>query len=976
MKKPWLIGCILMIQNLMVAQTGTWTYTNTYTNTLHTYRHDKHLALFESTGDPDYVTHILYLDLQTGNLKSITPYSMRYGSITQDQHHVYFIKTSFSGAYRYYALMRLNLTNQQMDSVMMAENLIVSSPLPTYCLTENKSLYFIGFKDNQYSLNVSDSNLRGIRKIRSTASQISHPFEYQKNAYCFVAKNKTYRIADSSGHESGPVFSQIPMMRKKGNDQMVFIDDRKVFRTTDMVQFDSFYCDQTPSFINDSMVAGLSGTYDSGNASKVYRIVPPYTSTFYPSAPLLKKGTYMSRLMSVGQYQLIYTPWTGIELLHQNENKGLAFLGDFNPGVRHFVKENDNPDFTNYNFTEINDTFYFAGSDHITDSVWLYKIINDQFECLFPVKTNGRRSNIWTDDEYIYWTHQKNDSFQIHYRKKSDREPVKFNTKQPDNRPEKNEEWQRSIISRYDWNYAINRNIQVVGRKLLVSKDSNIFLYGTHPEGSIYNSLFFSNDSGFVKYNGHQFLACYNINGQRQWAKSFGSSFAYLNFSDGFAATDRKGNIWVANFYRDSMRIENQLISNPRQFGIYAVCLDAHSGNTLKFVHFPNIPYDHFSELDGFNLDEEGNLYFTFVFRNFNFSLNGFNIRSSLSPANAILCADTSGKIIWLKNIETPWRNNYGTVKSIQCIDGLIHVMVTQGGYNTSSSCRYMHWGNQLLAFDQQGQVRHQTYLEGNDLNSGIDFCQTDFNKLFVSGFYRGRFQSGRSLLNSPLDNPGDCNDLNAFSATLTDHLEQSELAFSTPLRHFYPLQAVASGDYIYVFGAYEKVFNSNKYFLAIARYNQLGRIASYRTLPIPCQSPFNWGIFNQFEVDEQSIYVAGNCFPLPQFNNYINDDQGISLYRLNLEKDWMDIHADANPKNKNEIILAPNPVGESLKLLLHRDLAFIQYEIIDNTGRLVQSGALRGEKEESIPVAELAGGIYHLLLKGSEERSFTFVKQ
>lgn len=975
MRKLWLILILLLTQNTN-AQTSTWTFSNTYTNNFHPYRYNNHLALFESTGDPDYVTHVLYLDLKTGNLKSITPYMMKFGSITQYQNHVYFIKTSFSGEYRYYTMMRLDLLNQRMDSVVMAENLIVSSPMPTYCLSENKSIFFIGFKNNQYSLNVSDSSLIGGRKIHSTSSQISNPFVYQNNPYFFVAKNRTYRIADSTGKESGPVFSRIPAMRKKGNDQIVFIDDRKVYRTTDMLQFDSFKCDAEPSFINDSMMTSLSGTYDSGNASKVYRAVPPYTSKFFASAPLLKKGTYMSRLMPIGQYRLIYTPWTGIELLHQNENKGLAFLGDFNPGIRHFVKENDEPDFTKYNYTEINDTFYFMGADHITDSVWLYKIFNDQFECLFPVKTYGRGSNIWTDDEFIYWTNQKSDSFQIHYRKKSDKDPVKSNSKQPDNRPEKNQEWQRSIISRYDWNYASNRNIEVVGRKILLSKDSNIFLYGTHPEGSIYNSLFFSNDSGSVRYKGHQFTACYNINGQRKWTKSFGSSFAYLNFSDGFAAIDRKGNIWVANFYRDSMRIDNQLINNPRQFGIYAICMDAHSGNTLKFVHFPGIPYDIFSELDGFNIDEEENLYFTFVFRNFNFSLNGFSIKSSLSPANALLCADTSGMVKWLKRIETPWKNNYGTVKSIKNFDGLIHVMVSQGGYNTFSSCRFRNWGNQLVVFDKSGEVKNQTHLEGDDLNSGIDFCKTNFNKLFISGFYRGNFKPGRSSISSPIDDPGDCSNLNAFTSTLSENLNPSELAFSTPLRNFFPLQTISKNNYIYVFGAYEKVPKSNRYYLSIIRYNQLGNIAALRILPIPCRSPFNWGTFNQFEVDEHSIYVVGNCFPLPQFNNYINDDQGISLYRLNLEKDWMEINSDAIPENIDEIILAPNPAGESIKILVHQTNVFKNYDIIDQTGRVVQSGALSGEREENINVALLATGVYHLILKGSDNHTITFIKQ
>lgn len=975
MRNPWLI-LMLLITQITFAQSGTWTYTHTYTYNLHPYRYDKHLALFESTGDPDYATHILYLDLRTGNLKSLTPYMMSYGGITQNKNHVYFIKTSFSGAYRYYTLMRLNLLNQQMDSVVMAENLIVSSPKPTYCLTEDKNVYFIGFKNDLYSLNICDSNLIGSRRIYNTSGQISHPFTYQNNPYFFKAKNRTYRIADSSGKETGPVFMNIPTMRKKGNDQIVFIYDRKVFRTTDMLQFDSFYCDEVPSFLNDSMVAGLSGTNDSGNASKVYRVVPPYTSKFFASAPLLKKGTYMSRLMSIGQYRLIYTPWTGIELLHQSETKGLAFLGDFNPGIRHFVKENDNPDFTNYNFTEINDTFYFVGANHITDSVWLYKVFNDQFECLFPLKTNNERSNIWTDDEYIYWTNKQIDTLQIHFRKKSDRDPVETNTKQPDNRPEISSEWQRSIISRYDWNYQNNRNTEVVGRQLLLSKDSNIFLYGTHPHGNIYQNFFFSNDSGSVKYGGHEFAACYNLSGQRKWTKSFGSSFAYLNFSDGFATTDKNGNIWVANFYRDSIRIDHQLIYNPLQFGMYAVCLDAHSGKTLKFVHFPGIPYDKFSELDGFNMDEEGNLYFTFVFRNFNFSLNGFNIRSSLSPANALLCSDTSGKIKWLKNIETPWRNNYGTVKSIKCLDGLIHVMVTQGGYNTSSSCRYMNWGNQLVIFDKQGQVKHQTHLEGDDLNSGIDFCKTDFNKLFVSGFYRGNFKAGRSLISSPIDDPGDCSNLNAFTSTLSRNLDPSELTFNTPLRNFFPLKTISKNDYIYVFGAYEKVPKSNKYYLSIIRYNQLGNIAALRTLPIRCGSPFNWGIFNQFEVDEHSIYIVSNCFPLPQFNNYINDDQGISLYRLNLEKDWMEINANAIPKNINEIILAPNPVHETLKILLHQDLVFSGYEIIDQTGRLVQSDNLSGEREEIINVELIASGIYHLILKGTDNRTITFIKQ
>lgn len=359
-------------------------------------------------------------------------------------------------------------------------------------------------------------------------------------------------------------------------------------------------------------------------------------------------------------------------------------------------------------------------------------------------------------------------------------------------------------------------------------------------------------------------------------------------------------------------------------------------------------------------------------------NVGSFQINSTMSPANAILKLDKDGKSLWAKCTETPWTDMYGLSRSLtfDSVNKCVYNLIGQGAYNWWSSCKYSNFRSIVHKININGEFNEVQQIEGDDLNGSRVMTMTKNNSIFVSGFYRGDLSIAQLSIKSLIVKKSECNNLEQFYGTINTKNEEPGSLRGTPNYEFFPLDICSDSRYIYVLGA-SGIPNEKMYSLSIQRYTHLGRLAGKRLLnQCLVESPFDFNDDYNIELNGNSHFVISmNAYSrISPFDNFVDNCQGLSVYRLLKEADWIDEPIKTEKEVLSGIVVAPNPADDFIGLQFNNPVDYSKLVIYSSLGQLIQTNLLNGEIYQSISIENLSSGIYTLQFQGQQVQSMKLV--
>jgi hypothetical protein len=252
----------------------------------------------------------------------------------------------------------------------------------------------------------------------------------------------------------------------------------------------------------------------------------------------------------------------------------------------------------------------------------------------------------------------------------------------------------------------------------------------------------------------------------------------------------------------------------------------------------------------------------------------------------------------------------------------------------------------------------------------------TKNNSVFVSGFYRGDLSIAQLSIKSLLVKKSECNNWEQFYGTINTKNEEPGSLRGTPNYEFFPLDICSDSRYIYVLGA-SGIPNEKMYSLSIQRFTHLGRLAGKRLLnQCLVESPFDFNDDYDIALNGSSHFVISmNAYSrIAPFDNFVDNHEGLSVYRLLKDADWIDEPIKTEKEVLSGIVVAPNPADDYIGLQFNNPVDYSKLVIYSSLGQLVQTNLLNGEIYQSISIENLSSGIYTLQFQGQQVQSMKLV--
>jgi hypothetical protein len=370
------------------------------------------------------------------------------------------------------------------------------------------------------------------------------------------------------------------------------------------------------------------------------------------------------------------------------------------------------------------------------------------------------------------------------------------------------------------------------------------------------------------------------------------------------------------------------------------------------------------------SLDENQNIYATFLFDSFDFELDGISIYNNLKPSNAIVKWDKNGNILWLKNSATPWTDDYGETKAfiVDSLSNLIISIQSQSGYGTSSTCRYKDWTDYIQVRDINGNFIKSKSIVCNDLAGIEKAILLDNGKLFFCGYFRGVLIADEFTLETPKDESG-CSSTYFYTGIYDIQKNRIENIVSYP-ENYSASDISKDEEYIYTIGAYN---TKNKKQLCIYKYNYAGVLVGYKTLRekdlyfihhnLPKISLNNKHIsinFQDLAETKKDIYTTGNYWGVFETNlKFLKSEIINNVFPLN---------------NIEDLNIFPNP---TFNVIYVPNKNYDSYVIFNSIGQQVIQNKFVNSTLETIDVSNLNNGIYFLKVLSNEKHfSIKFIKR
>ena len=468
----------------------------------------------------------------------------------------------------------------------------------------------------------------------------------------------------------------------------------------------------------------------------------------------------------------------------------------------------------------------------------------------------------------------------------------------------------------------------------------------------------------------------YDSLGNLLWNLSFGNYRGFNQKECGFDV-DNQGDVVVSSNYLPELFLDT-LVLKSSQVVSYVFKLDGQTGK-LKWVKEFLTTRSFISPPDQkITIDNEDNIYVSFNFNDGLANIGSFQINSLKSTANAILKLNKEGNILWAKCTETPWNDMYGLSRSMtyDSVNQCIYNLIGQGAYNWSASCKYSPFRSLVHKINKNGEFAEVQKIDGDDLNGSRVMTMTKNNSIFVSGFYRGELSMAQLSTKSVLGKKGFCNNWEQFYGTIDAKNGEPRNFRGTPNDKFFPLDICSDYQYVYVLGA-SGIPNEKMYSLSIQRFTHMGRLAGKRSLnQCLVESPFDFNDDYDIALNGSSHFVISmNAYSrIAPFDNFVDNHEGLSVYRLLKDADWIDEPIKTEKEVLSGIVVAPNPADDYIGLQFNNPVDYSKLVIYSSLGQLVQTNLLNGEIYQSISIENLSSGIYTLQFQGQQVQSMKLV--
>lgn len=831
----------------------------------------------------------------------------------------------------------------ESDGTDVGTKTILSSDLDlsNYSIFLGKPIVISYFGNDQILL---DHNNQQIYKYKATALN-KLTFFHNSNDVCILSKNGTQLIRITEQYQIDSLSFAI-----KG--------------------FRPFYV----SYANDSMITGYNQVSGKPYTFNL-KIVPPFTYDSVPPSQFLQSIGKTELDKTKSQFMSIWSMKHGVEMAFAPRFDSIRLIQDLYPGPNSGMFNVK----VSGDMIEAENTAYFFGRNGSDKKYYLYSCDGKSMKSHFPVDVSRNLTKlVCKNDSFIYWSYFIQDSLFIEYRNlyQIDSQPP-FKYYKNDNHA-KNGEWLRTAACVSSLSQLIPYYKIFHSNAVKCDKNGNVFSSGSIPQqpGNGYGYMCYSDTNLFQNIKGDKFIVKYDSFGNLLWNFSFGN-YRFDNQTYFGFAIDNQGDVVVASRYYTELFLDT-LVLRDNQAVSYVFKLDGQTGRIKwlnQFMAHRSFDTDPDQKIA---IDNENNIYVGFNFYGGFANIGSFQINSMMSPANAILKLDKDGKNLWAKCTETPWTDMYGVSRSLtfDSLNQCIYNLIGQGAYNFFSPCKYSNFKSIVHKINKNGEFNEVQKIEGDDLNGSRVMTMTKNNSIFMSGFYRGDLSIAQLSTRSALDENIGCNKWDQFYATLSKKNGEVLSLSGSSNYEFFPLDVCSDDRYIYVLGA-SGIPNEKIYSLSIQRYTHLGRLAGKRLLD-QClvESPFDLNEDYNIALNGNSHFVISmNAYSrISPFDNFVDNYDGLSVYRLLKEADWIDEPIKTEKQVLSGIILAPNPASDFIGLQFNNPVDYSKLIIYNSLGQLVQTNSLSGEIYQSISIENLSLGIYTVQFQGQKVQSMKLI--
>lgn len=686
-----------------------------------------------------------------------------------------------------------------------------------------------------------------------------------------------------------------------------------------------------------------------------YDSIPPSASVMAMGNPRI--NVVNSRFMSLWSFK------TGFEMAFAPFNDSMLLIKDLNPGYASSVME-----ITYLNqLLEVDGVAYFGANNGSDGKGYLYSSNGRTLKSHFPWGyAVGSISGLFIKDSIYYWTRRNGDSTFISWRSLNDRDTQPL----PDQKPAQvyaGGEWHRAVAPVPGYAPYVFNTDAIQSHKVLGGNDGSITVCGLARNC---NSQFYQrfSDTGIaLPFKGDLSVVQYDSAGRLRWNKTFGDMNSFASLDPAFTS-DRQGDILVFGKFSQEAQFDSLTLKTDRS--AFFICkLDGISGDFKWVKMFHKAYYSNDISSDGIVCDLYGNIYLSFLFEDFYAEFGGKIIRSDRSPANGLVKLDPDGNVLWIKGNETPWTDKYGTSRDFiyDSTNNTLYNLISQGYYNWSASCRYAPFRSILYSISVDGDIHEMAAFEGDDLNAAICATANGKGSVFVNGFYRSQMNAGIYAVSSRHDKTYGCNINEHFFSTVHGANGRVLSLQSSSNDAFFPFDACRDGQYIYVLGAEKNPLSKKDYILSIRRYTLLGRLTARRLFqntftgnPFDFRHYFNLGVSGRHFL----LSMSSNSRIAP-FSNFVEIHEGLSVYRLLIDKDWTESTVYSETQPESGIVVAPNPAMDHITIQFSDSETYQKLDIYDALGRPVKTVHFNGEIYNYIPLGDLASGVYTLYFSG-----------
>lgn len=846
----------------------------------------------------------------------------------------------------------------------------------------NQKYYITAYFNEKNCIWESDGTDVGTKIILSSDLDLSNYRIFLNKPIVISNSGNNQVLLDHKNQQILKTVSNNLIFYHNRNNVCILIKNSKLIRLTDQYQIDSMsfanfgYIPFIGTYFNDSMITGYKNVNDQYYTFSL-KLTPPFTYDSVPPSKFIQSmGKYvLDRTNS--QFMSIWSMKHGVEMAFAPRFDSLRFVRDLYPGPSSGIFNIKRPE----DMLVDNNTAYFFGRNGSDKKCYVYSCDGKTMKSHFPVDISHKLTRlVCKSDSFLVWSYFIQDTLCIENRNlfQIDSQPA-FKYFKNDNHA-KNGEWLRTVARISSLSQLIDYNKTIYSNSVKSDKYGNVFSSGRFSQSTGYGDYYFCNSDTnlFQKIKGDKFIVKYDSFGNLLWNFSFGNYKAFNQEKFGFDI-DNQGDVIVSSKYSTELFLDT-IVKRNNQAVYYAFKIDGQTGKLKWLNEFLKSSSFNSNPDQKITVDNENNIYVSFLFSNGLAIIGSFQIRSTKSPANAILKLDKDGINLWAKCTETPWEDMYGLSRAMMydSINQCIYNLIGQGAYNWWSSCKYSNFRSILHKINKNGEFNEVQKIDGDDLNGSRVMTVTKNNSVFVSGFYRGDLSIAPLSITSTFDKKSGCNKWEQFYGSMNTKNGKLGSLRGTPNDEFFPLDICSDNLYIYVLGA-KPIPNERTYALSIRRYNHLGRLVGNRLLNnCLVESPFDFN--DDYNIDlngNAHLLVSMNAYSsIVPFDNFVDNYEGLSVYRLLKDKDWEDVNTKSETEIISGVTVAPNPANDLINLQFLEPSNYLKLTIYNSIGQLVQTNSLNGEIYQNISIENLSAGIYTIQLTGENQFTTKLVVQ